>query len=106
MSRKHEKYERLIAYCKALPPVPTAVAYPCDQTSLQGAIDAKKLGLIEPVLFGPEARIKAEAAKHSIDLSGVTIVDVPGPPDAAADAAVALAREGKAEALMKGSLHT
>jgi phosphate acetyltransferase len=106
MSRKHEKYERLIAYCKALPPVPTAVAYPCDQSSLQGAIDAKKLGLIEPVLFGPDARIKAEAAKHAIDLSGVTIVDVPGPPDAAAAAAVALAREGKAEALMKGSLHT
>ena len=106
MSRKHEKYERLIAYCKALPPVPTAVAYPCDQTSLQGAIDAKKLGLIEPILFGPDARIKAEAAKHAIDLSGVTIVDVPGPPDEAAAAAVALAREGKAEALMKGSLHT
>ena len=106
MSRKHEKYERLIAYCKALPPVPTAVAYPCDQSSLQGAIDAKKLGLIEPVLFGPDARIKAEAAKHAIDLSGVTIVDVPGPPDEAAAAAVALAREGKAEALMKGSLHT
>ena len=106
MSRKHEKYERLLAYCKALPPVPTAVAYPCDQTSLQGAIDAKKLGLIEPILFGPEARIKAEAAKHAIDLSGVTIVDVPGPADESAAAAVALAREGKAEALMKGSLHT
>jgi phosphate acetyltransferase len=105
MSRKHEKYERLIAYCKALPPVPTAVAYPCDQSSLQGAIDARKLGLIEPILFGPEARIKAEAAKHGIDLGGVTLNDTPGVEESAA-AAVALAREGKAEALMKGSLHT
>ena len=105
MSRKHEKYERLIAFCKALPPVPTAVAYPCDQTSLQGAVDAKKLGLIEPILFGPEARIKSEAAKHEIDLTGVTINNTSGVEEAAA-AAVALAREGKAEALMKGSLHT
>ena len=105
MSRKHEKYERLIAYCKALPAVPTAVAYPCDQTSLQGAIDAKRLGLIEPILCGPAARIRSEAAKHQIDLTGVTINDTAGIEESAA-AAVALAREGKAEALMKGSLHT
>ncbi len=32
MERKHEKYERLIALCKALPPIPTAVAHPCDET--------------------------------------------------------------------------
>ena len=106
MSRKHEKYERLIAFCKALPPVPTAVAYPCDESSLQSAVDAKRIGLVEPILFGPDARIKAVAAKHAIELSGVTIVDVPGPPDGAAAAAVAFVREGKAEALMKGSLHT
>ncbi|MGZ8264905.1 MAG: phosphate acetyltransferase [Burkholderiales bacterium] len=105
MSHKHEKYERLIAFCKTLPPVPTAVAYPCDQSSLQGALDAARMGLIAPILFGPEARIRAEASAHDIDLSGATIVDVPGA-EAAAAAAVALVREGKAEALMKGSLHT
>ncbi|MGZ8198697.1 MAG: phosphate acetyltransferase, partial [Burkholderiales bacterium] len=91
MSHKHEKYERLIAFCKTLPPVPTAVAYPCDQSSLQGALDAARMGLIAPILFGPEARIRAEASAHDIDLSGATIVDVPGA-EAAAAAAVALVR--------------
>jgi hypothetical protein len=38
MDRKHEKYERLIEFCKALQPRPTAVAHPCDQTSLEGAV--------------------------------------------------------------------
>ena len=105
MTRKHEKYERLIAFCKALPPTPTAVAYPCDQTSLQGAVDACRMGLIAPTLFGPEARIRSVASQHGLDLTGIPIVDVTGTEPSAA-AAVALVREGKAEALMKGSLHT
>jgi phosphate acetyltransferase len=105
MSHKHEKYERLIAYCKTLAPAPTAVAYPCDQSSLRGAMDAGRMGLIAPTLVGPEARIRAEAKKHDIDLAGAEIVDAANV-EAAATAAVALAREGKAEALMKGSLHT
>ena len=103
--RKHEKYERLIAFCKTLPPSPTAVAYPCDESSLQGALDAARIGLIAPILVGPEARIRAEASAHNIDLTGASIVDVTGAEPAAA-AAVGLVREGKAEALMKGSLHT
>ncbi len=78
MSRKHEKYERLIDFCKTLPPVPTAVAYPCDQSSLQGALDAARMGLIAPILVGPEARIRAEAKAHDIDLAGVQIVDIAG----------------------------
>jgi len=105
MSQRHEKYERLIAFCKTLPPTPTAIAYPCDQSSLQGALEAARMGLIAPILVGPEARIRAEAKAHDLDLGSTQIVDVAGA-DAAADAAVALVREGKAEALMKGSLHT
>jgi phosphate acetyltransferase len=105
MSQRHEKYERLIAFCKTLPPTPTAVAYPCDQSSLQGALEAARMGLIAPILVGPEARIRAEAKAHDLDLGSTQIVDVAGA-EAAADAAVALVREGKAEALMKGSLHT
>src|SRR5690242_15736835 len=105
MSRKHEKYERLIEFCKALPPTPTAVAYPCDQSSLQGAIEAMRIGLIAPILVGPADRIKAAAAAHDIDISGVPIEDSPNPETSAARA-VELVREGRAEALMKGSLHT
>jgi phosphate acetyltransferase len=105
MTKQHAKYQRLIDYCKALPPTPTAVAHPCDESSLRGAVDAAKTGLIAPILVGPKARIEAVAREHGIDIAGLPIVDAPHS-QAAADKAVELVREGKAEALMKGSLHT
>jgi phosphate acetyltransferase len=104
-ARKHEKYERLIAMCKPLPPTPTAVAYPCDATSLGAALAAAEAGLIEPILVGPRARIEALARESAIDPRKLEIVEAPDSDDSAA-AAVALVREGRAEALMKGSLHT
>jgi phosphate acetyltransferase len=105
MEAKHAKYRRLIEVCKALPPTPTAVAHPCDQTSLEGAVEAAKIGLIAPVLVGPRDRIRSVAASSGIDIAGLQIVDAPFS-QASAAAAVQLVREGKAEALMKGSLHT
>jgi phosphate acetyltransferase len=105
MDVKHEKYERLIDFCKTLAPTPTAVVHPCDQASLEGAIEAARLGLIAPVLVGPRERIQAVAASFSIDLDGVQIIDAPHSAAAAATA-VQVVREGRAEALMKGSLHT
>jgi phosphate acetyltransferase len=105
MRTQHEKYQRLLDYCKTLPPTPTAVAHPCDESSLRGAVDAAKLGLIKPILVGPRARIEAIAREHQIDIAGLEIVDAPHS-HAAAEKAVELVREGRAEALMKGSLHT
>jgi phosphate acetyltransferase len=105
MERKHEKYQRLIDYCKELPPMPTAVVYPCDASSLGGAIEAAKLGLIAPILVGPRASIEAVAKENKISISDFPIVDAPYS-EAAAVAAAQLVREGKAEAIMKGSLHT
>jgi phosphate acetyltransferase len=105
MKNKHEKYQRLIDRCKKLPPTPTAVAHPCDQSSLEGAADAAKLGLIAPILVGPKARIEAVAAQFRINIAKLTIVDAEHS-QASAEKAVQLVREGKAEALMKGSLHT
>ena len=105
MDQKHEKYQRVIARCSSLQPVPVAVAHPCDESSLRGALEAAELGLIAPILVGPQQKIEAVAKEHGLDLGGHSIVDAPHS-EASADAAVALAREGKAEALMKGSLHT
>jgi len=105
MERKHDKYQKLIDACKALPPTPTAVAHPCDESSLRGAIDAANMGLIAPILIGPRARIEAVAREHNIDIAAYPIVDTPHS-QASAERAVELVREGKAEALMKGSLHT
>jgi phosphate acetyltransferase len=104
-ARKHSKYQKLVDFCKTLPPVPTAVAHPCDLSSLEGAVDAKRMGLIEPILVGPRARIEAVAKENAIDISGLSIVDAPFS-HASAEKAVELVRQGKAEALMKGSLHT
>jgi phosphate acetyltransferase len=105
VGRRHEKYQRLIEQCQSLPPTPTAIAHPCDESSLRGAADAAKLGLITPILVGPKARIEAVAREHGIDLAGLPIVDAAHSQDSA-EKAVALVREGKAQALMKGSLHT
>jgi len=105
MERKHDKYQRLIDVCKTLAPTPTAVAHPCDESSLRGAVDAARLGLIAPILVGPRARIEATAKEFGIDIAGLPIVDTPHS-QASAERAVELVREGDAEALMKGSLHT
>ena len=99
------KYERLLERCRGTEPIPTAVAWPCDETSLTGAIDAAKQGLITPILVGPSAKIAELAKAHGLDLSGIEVVDV-GESHAAAVKATQLVREGKAELLMKGSLHS
>ena len=103
--RPHDKYLRLIEAAQKLPPVITAVAHPCDEASLKGAVEAQKLRLIAPILVGPSARIRGLAARHHIDIADLPIVESVHSHDSAAKA-VALAREGKVEALMKGSLHT
>jgi phosphate acetyltransferase len=105
MENKHEKYQRLIDYCQTLDPLPTAVVHPCDESSLTGAIEAAQMGLIAPILCGPAERIRAVAQQHGIPIGDYPIVDAPYS-QAAAEAAVAEVREGRAEAIMKGSLHT
>jgi len=101
----HSKYQRLLDACKGLAPLPTAVVHPCDQASIEGAVGAARLGLIAPILIGPKARIEDAAKKADLDVSPYPIVDVPHS-HAAADKAVELVLQGRAEALMKGSLHT
>lgn len=99
------KYEQLLDRCRQLSPVPTAVAHPCEESALAGAVDAAAQGLIAPILVGPAAKIEEVARTHRIDLAGARIVDAPHS-HASAAAAVALVRSGEAELLMKGSLHT
>jgi phosphate acetyltransferase len=99
------KYEQLLARCRDLEPVPTAVAHPCEETALAGAVDAGEQGLILPILVGPERKIREIAGAHGIRLGQIRIVDAPHS-HAAAAKAVELVRQGEAELLMKGSLHT
>ncbi len=99
------KYERLLARCEGLAPVPTAVAHPCEASALAGAVEAGARKLITPLLVGPAAKIAETAAEAQLDISNLEIVDVPHS-HASATKAVQLIREGQAEILMKGSLHT
>lgn len=101
----HDQYRRLLAACEDLPPLAMAVAHPCDAPSLGGAMAAARARLVLPILVGPRARIEAAAKEAGCDISGVEIVDAPHS-HASAARAVALVREGRAGALMKGSLHT
>jgi len=103
--RSKERYQRLLRHAQALPPVTTAVAHPCDEVSLQGAVEAARLGLIAPILVGPPERIRSIAERAGFDISGFPLKEAAHSHDSA-DKAVELVREGKAEALMKGSLHT
>ncbi|WP_264185425.1 bifunctional enoyl-CoA hydratase/phosphate acetyltransferase [Roseicella aerolata] len=101
-----DKLQRLVARAAAAgPALPCAVVHPVDAASLEGAMEAAEAGLILPILVGPAARIRSAAAQAGIDLAGALIEDVPHS-HAAAERAVALVREGRAGALLKGALHT
>jgi phosphate acetyltransferase len=99
------KYDRLIARAKKVQPAATLVVYPCDESSLRGAMEAAEAGIIVPTLVGPAARITAIAREHQFDIERFEMVDA-GDGEAAAAKAVQLVHEAKGELLMKGSLHT
>ena len=103
--QKGRRYRRLLELTRGFKPLRTAVVHPVDEASLVGAVEAAREKLIEAVLIGPEAKIRRVAETAGVDLAGFEIVDVPHS-DAAAVAAVAMARQGTAEAIMKGALHT
>jgi phosphate acetyltransferase len=103
--RRKSAFKKLIDHVKDWENIPTAVCHPCSKEALEGAIDAAKADLIDPILVGPEAKIRSLAEGLKLDISPYRLVDAHHSHDAAAKA-VALCRSGKAEALMKGSLHT
>jgi phosphate acetyltransferase len=99
------KYEAMLERCRNLEPVTTAVAHPCEETALAGAMEAAEKGLIVPILVGPETKIREIAKAHGIKLGQTRIVDTAYSHESAAKA-VELVRNGEAELLMKGSLHS
>lgn len=98
-------HHRIICMAKGLEPITTAVVHPVDKLSLEGAIASQEAKLIKPILVGPVAKIRAIADQEKIDISNLPIVATPHS-HAAAEAAVQMVREGKAEAIMKGHIHT
>jgi phosphate acetyltransferase len=101
----HTKYDRLIATATKHPAIATAVVHPCDAVSLESAVEAARLGLLKPILVTPAARVKDVATRAGLDIGAFEIVNSQHSHDSAAKG-VELVRAGRAEALMKGSLHT
>jgi phosphate acetyltransferase len=99
------KYFVILERCKSLERVPTAVVHPCEKSALAGALEARDLGLIEPILVGPAGKINEVAKAAGLDLRGAEVVDT-SHSHASGVKAVELVRQGRAELLMKGSLHT
>jgi len=99
------KYEALLERCRSLEPLPTAVAHPCEETALAGAMEAGAMGLIVPILVGPAVKIRETAKKAGVDVGKTRVIDVPHS-HASAAKAVELVRQGEADLLMKGSLHS
>ena len=99
------KYEQVLVRVRSIDPIPTAVAHPCESTALIAALEAAQKGLITPILVGPAAKIQEVAKQSGITLGETKIVDAPHSHGSAAKA-VELVRQGQAELLMKGSLHT
>jgi phosphate acetyltransferase len=105
LRQRGRRYETLIAMTRGLAPIMTAVVHPVDTPSLLGAVEAARANLIVPILVGPDSRIRVAAAQAGLDLSPYEIVATEHS-EAAAAQAVAMARAGKVEAVMKGALHT
>lgn len=97
--------QRLLAHAQQLGRIKMGVIHPCNELTLSAAIDAKKEGLIDPILIAPKDKLEAIAKEANLDLTGIQIEDVPHS-HAAADRGAQLAQQGVVEALMKGSLHT
>jgi phosphate acetyltransferase len=101
----YEKFQRLVEKAQRNPPAVTAVVYPCSDVALESAVKAAALKFIVPILVGPVRCMRDIAVRAKIDISGIELVDVEYSHEAAAKS-VELVRSGRAELLMKGSLHT
>ena len=105
MTRDEHAFADILQQAQANGPRPMAVAHPCSSEALLGAVEAAEQGIANPILVAPRAKLQKLAASMDIDLSRFEVIDVEHS-HAAAERAVALVREGFADMLMKGSLHT
>lgn len=105
LHERGSRFRRLIGEAQKQGPIRMAVVHPCDETSLRGALDAARDGLIIPFLVGPEHKVRRAAETGNCSLAGIELINVPHS-HAAAERGVALARGGNVDALMKGALHT
>ncbi|MEQ1671912.1 MAG: bifunctional enoyl-CoA hydratase/phosphate acetyltransferase, partial [Hyphomicrobium sp.] len=102
---RHQHFDSLLAQADALEPLRTVVVAPETDHALAGAMSAAARGIIHPILIGDTERIRQAAKAANLDLGATEIVHAGSPEEAAAQG-VALIHARRAEAIMKGHLHT
>lgn len=103
--QRHVHFDAMLSDAEPLDPIPTAVVAPEEANSLGGALLAQEHTIITPILIGNRDKIQAAADELGKDISGFEMIHVESHRQAAA-AGVKLVHEGRAQALMKGHLHT
>ncbi len=103
--REHGRYRDYIQQAMSEPAMRTAIVHPCSVDALRSSLDARDQGILDPLLVGPERKIRSIAEAAGLSLAGIDLEPVEHS-HAAACRAVELASQGKVQALMKGSLHT
>ena len=103
--QRHDRFDAIVAEARSLPMVKTALVHPCSPEAIEAAVEIRDEGLLEPILIGPEMKIRAAAAQAGISIEGFEILHTEHS-HAAAALAVELAVAGKVGSVMKGSLHS
>lgn len=99
------RWQGFVEKARALPPVRAAVVHPCSKAAILAAAEVRDEGLLQPLLIGPEAKIRQAADEAGVSLDGMEIVHTEHS-HAAAERAVELAAKGQVQVLVKGSLHS
>ncbi|BBF86783.1 phosphate acetyltransferase [Aquitalea magnusonii] len=105
MTRDDKAFDDILQQATAQGPLPMAVAHPCSREALLGAVEAAEHGIATPILIGPRSKLGKLAEELDVDISRFELIDTPHS-HASAEQAVKLVRDGYADILMKGSLHT
>lgn len=99
------EFETLLESMRPASPRMVALACATDPNALSSVCVAHKMGFVNAVLYGDENEIKNIATKHGLDISDFEIVHC-NDELSAANTAVKLVRDGRADILMKGLIHT
>ena len=96
--------EALLARAKGLKTPRVALVNAGAATPLRGIREAAEADLAEPILIGNRKKIAAAAEEIGYDISGLRVIDAPHA--TASQQAARLVREGEADSVMKGQIHT
>ncbi|NSW44920.1 MAG: bifunctional enoyl-CoA hydratase/phosphate acetyltransferase [Bacteroidales bacterium] len=100
-----KKLDEFVQIAKAGITKRLVVAAAADEPVLEAVYNARKEGIIEPILVGDKEAINQICTKLNLDFNGVEIVQESDPVKASA-VAVSLIKEGRGDILMKGLVAT